>query len=126
MANLEALEKELSDLTVVEALTLAKRLSQVWGVSLEATPSPVAIPVETKVEIPVEQTEFKVTLVSFGDTGNKIKVIQGIRPFTGLALKEAKELVERAPSILKDSATKEEANKIRDSLEALGATIKIE
>ena len=128
MSKLEHLVEELSHLTVIEAAELSKMLEEKWGVSA-MTPS-IAATVPTMIqsaedESPQEeQTEFTVILTSYGE--KKINVIKEVRTITGLGLKEAKELVENTPKSLKESIAKEEAEKIKTQLEAVGASIKIE
>src|SRR5213592_2181945 len=114
MADLSKLADDLSSLTVLEAADLAKMLEEKWGVSAAAAvavasaPGAAAAPVE-------EKTEFTVVLISHGE--KKIEVIKEVRALTGLGLKEAKELVEGAPKPVKESVNKEEADKIKATLE---------
>jgi large subunit ribosomal protein L7/L12 len=124
MADLAKLVDELSALTVLEAAELSKMLEEKWGVSA-AAPVAVAGPVAAgpaAAAAPVEeQTEFQVILDKAGD--KKINVIKEIRTITGLGLKEAKDLVEGAPKVIKESATKDEAAKIKKLLEDNGASV---
>lgn len=122
MANLEKIADELSALSVMQAAELAKMLEEKWGVSAAA---PVAVAVAASASAPVEeaQTEFNVILAAVGD--KKIEVIKEVRAVTGLGLKEAKDLVEAAPKALKESVSKDEANKIKEQLEKVGAKIEI-
>ena len=125
MADLTKLVDDLSALTVLEAAELSKMLEEKWGVSA-AAPVAVAGPVAAAAApaAPVEeQTEFTVILAKAGD--KKINVIKEIRTITGLGLKEAKDLVEGAPKTVKESATKDEAAKIKKVLEENGATVEI-
>ena len=126
MADLAKLVDELSALTVLEAAELSKMLEEKWGVSA-AAPVAVAGPVAAgpaAAAAPVEeQTEFQVILDKAGD--KKINVIKEIRTITGLGLKEAKDLVEGAPKVVKESATKDEAAKIKKVLEENGATVEV-
>jgi len=125
MADLAKLVDELSALTVLEAAELSKMLEEKWGVSA-AAPVAVAGPAAAAAApaAPVEeQTEFVVILAKAGD--KKINVIKEIRTITGLGLKEAKDLVEGAPKTVKESATKDEAAKIKKVLEENGATVEI-
>ena len=121
MADLAKIADELSDLTVLEAAELSKMLEEKWGVSAAA---PVALaaagPAAEAVE---EQTEFDVILKTIG--AKKINVIKEVRVITGLGLKEAKDLVEGAPKAVKEAVTKDEAEKIKAQLEAVGATVEI-
>jgi large subunit ribosomal protein L7/L12 len=115
---------ELSSLTVLEAAELSKLLEEKWGVSAAAPVAAAAAPVAAAAAAPAEeQTEFTVTLATAGD--KKINVIKEIRTITGLGLKEAKDLVEGAPKVVKESATKDEAAKIKKVLEEQGATVEI-
>ncbi len=125
MADLAKLVDELSALTVLEAAELSKLLEEKWGVSAAAPaaaagPAAAASAPASPVE---EQTEFQVILATAGD--KKINVIKEIRTITGLGLKEAKDLVEGAPKVVKESATKDEAAKIKKVLEDNGATVEI-
>ena len=116
MADLAKLVDELSTLTVLEAAELSKMLEEKWGVSAAAPVAVAAAPAE-------EQTEFTVTLASAGD--KKINVIKEIRTITGLGLKEAKDLVEGAPKVIKEAASKDEAEKIKKVLEENGAKVEV-
>jgi large subunit ribosomal protein L7/L12 len=107
---------------VLEAADLAKMLEEKWGVTaaaavaVAAAPGAAAAPAE-------EQTEFTVVLAAIGD--KKIEVIKEVRALTGLGLKEAKDLVEGAPKPVKESVNKEEANKIKATLEKVGAKVEL-
>jgi large subunit ribosomal protein L7/L12 len=122
MADLSKLVDDLSSLTVLEAAELAKLLEEKWGVSaaaavaVAAAPGAAAAPVE-------EKTEFTVVLASVGD--KKIEVIKEVRALTGLGLKEAKDLVEGAPKPVKESVAKDEAEKIKATLEKVGAKVEL-
>jgi large subunit ribosomal protein L7/L12 len=109
----------LSNMSVMELTTLIKDLEEKWGVSAAAA-APVMMmgggaPAAAAAE---EKTEFDVVLTGFGD--NKIPVIKAIREVTGLGLKEAKDLVEAAPSTVKEGVAKADAEKIKASIEAAG------
>ncbi|OJY68290.1 MAG: 50S ribosomal protein L7/L12 [Rhodospirillales bacterium 70-18] len=124
MADLANLVEQLSSLTVLEAAELSKMLEEKWGVSAAAPVAAAAAPVAAAAAAPVEeQTEFTVILAKAGD--KKINVIKEIRTITGLGLKEAKDLVEGAPKTVKESATKDEAAKIKKVLEENGASVEI-
>ena len=124
MADLARIADELSTLTVIEAAELSKMLEEKWGVSAAAPVAVAAVPgATTAVEEVEEQTEFTVVLVSFGE--KKINVIKEVRAVTSLGLKEAKELVEGAPKPIKEDVSKEEADKIKEQLEAAGATVEV-
>ena len=122
MADLEKIADELSSLTVLEAADLAKLLEDKWGVSASA---PVAVAAASGEATPAVEakTEFDVMLSSIGE--KKINVIKEVRAVTGLGLKEAKDLVEAAPSLVKEGASEAEANEIKAKLEAAGATVEI-
>jgi len=124
MAELSKIVDELSSLTVLEAAELAKMLEEKWGVSAAAAVAVAtpqgggggAAPAE-------EKTEFTVVLAAAGD--KKIEVIKEVRALTGLGLKEAKDLVEGAPKPVKESVAKDEAEKIKATLEKVGAKVEL-
>ena len=123
MAELAKLVEELSALTVLEAAELSKKLEEAWGVSA-AAPVAVAAAGGGAAAAPAEvQTEFTVILVDGGE--KKINVIKEVRAITSLGLKEAKDLVEGAPKVVKESASKDEAAKIKKVLEENGATVEV-
>jgi large subunit ribosomal protein L7/L12 len=124
MADLAKIVDDLSSLTVLEAAELAKLLEEKWGVSAAAAVAVAAGPAAAAAAAPVEeQTEFTVVLAAIGD--KKIEVIKEVRAITGLGLKEAKDLVEGAPKPVKESVTKEEAEKIKGQLEKVGAKVEL-
>ena len=124
MANLEKIVEELSSLTVLEAAELAKLLEEKWGVSAAAAVAVAAGPAgAAPAGAAEEQTEFTVVLAAAGD--KKIEVIKEVRAITGLGLKEAKDLVEGAPKPVKEGATKDEAEKIKATLEKVGAKVEL-
>ena len=121
-ADLNTIADQLSGLTVMEAAELATMLEEKWGVSAAA---PVAVAAagpgaEAAVE---EQTEFDAVLISYGD--KKIQVIKEVRTITGLGLKEAKDLVESAPTTLKEGLSKDECNEIKEKIEAAGGQLDV-
>src|SRR5499427_9135099 len=125
MADLSKLVDELSSLTVLEAAELAKMLEDKWGVSAAAAVAVAAAPGAgaggaAAVE---EKTEFTVVLAAAGD--KKIEVIKEVRALTGLGLKEAKDLVEGAPKPVKEGVAKDEAEKIKATLEKAGAKVEL-
>ena len=123
MADLEKIAEDLSSLTVLEAADLAKLLEDKWGVTASA---PVAVAASGGAEVApsVEaKTEFNVMLTAFGE--KKITVIKEVRAVTGLGLKEAKDLVEAAPSMVKEGVTEAEANEIKGKLEEAGASVEV-
>jgi large subunit ribosomal protein L7/L12 len=124
MTDLNKLVDDLSALTVLEAAELAKMLEEKWGVSAAAAVAVAAAPAAgAGAAAAEEQTEFTVVLASAGE--KKIEVIKEVRGITGLGLKEAKDLVEAAPKPLKEGVSKDEANKIKEALEKVGAKIEL-
>lgn len=124
MADLANLVDQLSSLTVLEAAELSKLLEDKWGVSAAAPVAVAAAPAGAAAAPVEEQTEFNVVLKAAGD--KKINVIKEIRTITGLGLKEAKDLVEGAPKTVKEGVNKDEAEKIKKTLEEQGASVGIE
>ena len=120
MADLQKIVDDLSSLTVLEAADLAKMLEEKWGVSAAAAVA-VAGPAAAAAPAAEEKTEFNVILAAVGD--KKIEVIKEVRALTGLGLKEAKDLVEGAPKAVKEGVNKEEADKIKATLEKVGAKV---
>ena len=123
MADLAKIVDELSSLTVLEAAELAKMLEEKWGVSAAAAVAVAAAPGGAAAAPVEEQTEFTVVLAAAGD--KKIEVIKEVRAITGLGLKEAKDLVEGAPKPLKEGVAKDEAEKLKKQLEAVGAKVEL-
>jgi large subunit ribosomal protein L7/L12 len=121
MADLAKIVDELSKLTVLEAAELAKMLEEKWGVSAAAAVAVAAAPGAAAAAPAEEQTEFAVELTATGD--KKIEVIKEVRAITGLGLKEAKDLVEAAPKMVKEGVGKDEAEKLKKQLEAVGAKV---
>ena len=121
MADLAKIVDELSKLTVLEAADLAKMLEEKWGVSAAAAVAVAAAPGGAAAAPAEEQTEFTVELTATGD--KKIEVIKEVRAITGLGLKEAKDLVEAAPKMVKEGVGKDEAEKLKKQLEAVGAKV---
>ncbi len=122
MSNLQNLVEELSKLTVLEAAELAKMLEEKWGVSA-AAPVAVAAAGGAAGAAAEEQTEFTVHLAASGD--KKIDVIKVVRELTGLGLKEAKDLVEGAPQVVKEGVSKKDAEEMKKKLEAAGAKVEL-
>jgi len=126
MSKLDQLVADLSALSVLEAAELSKMLEEKWGVSAAA---PVAVAAAggaaaAPAEAAEEQTEFTVTIVDGGDKKiNVIKEIRGIR--ADLGLKEAKDLVEGAPAVVKENISKQEAADIKKKLEEAGAKVEV-
>ncbi|MBL0403018.1 50S ribosomal protein L7/L12 [Microvirga aerilata] len=123
MADLAKLVDDLSSLTVLEAAELSKMLEEKWGVSAAAAVAVAAAPGGAAAAPVEEQTEFTVVLAATGD--KKIEVIKEVRGITGLGLKEAKDLVEGAPKPVKEGVSKDEAEKIKATLEKVGAKVEL-
>ena len=123
MADLQKIVDELSSLTVMEAADLAKLLEEKWGVSAAAAVAVAAGPAGGGAAAVEEKTEFTVVLAAAGE--KKIEVIKEVRALTGLGLKEAKDLVEGAPKPVKEGVNKEEAAKIKATLEKVGAKVEL-
>jgi large subunit ribosomal protein L7/L12 len=123
MADLSKLVDNLSSLTVLEAAELAKLLEEKWGVSAAAAVAVAAAPGAAAAAPVEEKTEFTVVLAAAGD--KKIEVIKEVRALTGLGLKEAKDLVEGAPKPVKEGVSKDEAEKVKATLEKAGAKVEL-
>lgn len=123
-ANFEKLVEDLSALTVKEAVELSKLLEEKWGVTAAVAAAPGAGGAAAGGAAAEEKTEFNVMLKDSG--ANKINVIKEVRAITGLGLKEAKDLVEGAPKLLKEGVKKEEADKIKKQLEDAGAKVELQ
>jgi large subunit ribosomal protein L7/L12 len=123
MADLQKIVDDLSGLTVLEASELAKLLEEKWGVSAAAAVAVAAGPAAAAAPAAEEKTEFTVVLAAVGD--KKIEVIKEVRALTGLGLKEAKDLVEGAPKPVKEGVNKDEATKIKATLEKVGAKVEL-
>ena len=122
MSNLNKIIEDLSKLTVVEAAELSKQLEEKWGVTA-AAPVAAAAPTSDGAAPEEEKSEFSVFLTSAGD--KKINVIKEVRAFTGLGLKEAKDLVEAAPKEVKSGVPKKDAEEAKKKLDAAGAKIEL-
>ena len=123
MADLEKIAEDLSSLTVLEAADLAKLLEDKWGVSASAPVAVAAAGVAEAAPSAEAKTEFNVMLTAIGE--KKINVIKEVRAVTGLGLKEAKDLVEAAPSMVKEGVPEAEANEIKSKLEEAGASVEV-
>ena len=124
MADLQKIADDLSALTVIEAAELSKILEEKWGVSSAA---PVAVAAAATGDAAAPQAEAKseyaIHLTAAGS--QKINVIKEVRTITGLGLKEAKDLVEGAPKLIKEGVPEAEANEIKGKLEAAGASVEL-
>lgn len=125
--KMDELVGALSDLTILEASELVKKLEDKWGVSAAA---PVVVAGggaaggEAEAAAVEEKTDFNVVLTGPGE--KKIQVIKVVRELTGLGLKEAKDLVDSAPKAVKEGATKEEAEEIKGKLEEAGGSVELQ
>lgn len=120
MADLEKIVDDLSNLTLLEAAQLKDLLEEKWGVTAAAPMAMAAMPVMTDApDAAEEKTEFDVVLTDIGP--KKIQVIKAVRALTDLGLKDAKDLVEGAPSTVLEGAPKEMAEEAKAALEAEGA-----
>jgi len=122
--TLENIVESLSSLTVLEAAELTKLLEEKWGVSAAAPmmmgPAAGAAPAADAAE---EQSEFSVILIEAGE--KKIDVIKELRVLTGLGLKEAKDMAEKADAMVKEGLSKKDAEDVKKKLEAVGAKVKL-
>jgi len=121
----EEIKEALGKMTVIELSELVKELEEEWGVTAAAPVAVAAAPgaAAGAVADEEEKTEFNVILSSFGD--KKIQVIKEVRAITGLGLQAAKELVEGAPSTVKEGVEKEEAAKLKEQIEGAGGIVEI-
>jgi len=127
MADIQAIANDLSNLTVLQVAELVKTLEEKWGVSAAAAAPVMMAAAGGGAAAPAaaaeEQTEFAVHLTSAGD--KKINVIKVVREVTSLGLKEAKDLVDGAPKVVKEGVSKEEAAAIKKKFEEVGAQVEI-
>ncbi len=122
--NKEELLETISNMTVLEVVELVEAMEEKFGVSAAVAAAPAAAGAAAGDGAAAEEkTEFDVILTGFGE--NKVAAIKAVRSITGLGLKEAKELVESAPSPMKEGATKDEADEIKKQLEEAGATVEV-
>ncbi|MBL37513.1 MAG: 50S ribosomal protein L7/L12 [Xanthomonadales bacterium] len=120
----EDILETISNMTVVEVVDLIEAMEEKFGVSAAAPVAAAAAPAAGgEAAAAEEQTEFDVMLTGFGE--KKVQVIKAIRGITGLGLKEAKDLVEGAPSAVKEGVNKDEAADIKKQLEEAGATVEV-
>ena len=118
----EDLVETLSGMTILEVTELVSLLEEKWGVSAAAAVQTVAVAADAGVKEEVKD-EFDVVMTSFGE--NKVNVIKTVRAITGLGLKEAKDMVEGVPSVVKEGANKAEAEGIKKQLEEAGAAVEL-
>jgi len=119
----EEILETISSMTVIEVVDLISAMEEKFGVSAAAPVAAVAAPAAGGGEAAAaeEKTEFNVEMTSFGD--NKVGVIKAIRAITSLGLKEAKDMVEGAPSVVEEGVSKEDAEAIKKQLEEAGASV---
>lgn len=122
MSNVETILSEIKELKLLEVAELVKLMEEEFGVSA-AAPVAVAGGAVAGGEAAAEKTEFDVVLKEVGAA--KLKVVKAVREATGLGLKEAKDIVDGAPSTLKEAVAKDEAEKIKAALEEAGATVEL-
>ena len=124
-ASKEQILESISNMTIMEVVDLVKMMEDKFGVTAATPVAMAAVGGAAAAAAPVaeEQTEFTVTMTSFG--ANKVGVIKVIREITGLGLKEAKDLVEGAPSTVKESVSKADSEKFKKQLEDGGATVEV-
>ena len=121
--NLETMVDELSSLTVLEMAKLKELLEDKWGVKAQAAVAAVAAPAASAAApAAAESTNFQVTLAE-APADKKIGIIKVLREVTGLGLKEAKDMVEAAPKVIKESASKTESEEMKKKLEESGAKV---
>lgn len=123
MADLQKLGEELSSLTIMQAADLVKLLEEKWGVKAASGGGMMMAMAPAAAAVAEEKTEFDVKLANAGD--KKIQVIKVVREVTGLGLKEAKDLVDGAPKVVKEKISKADAEAIKAKLEAEGAKVEI-
>lgn len=123
MADLKKLAEELVNLTVKDVKELADILKEEYGIEPAAAAVAVAAPVAGGAAATAEQTEFDVILKSAGQA--KLAIVKLVKEMTGLGLKEAKDLVDKAPVPLKEKVSKEEANSLKAQLEEAGAEVEL-
>ena len=123
MADVKALAEELVNLTVKDVQELAKVLKEEYGIEPAAAAVAVAAPAAAEAAAPAEQTEFDVILTSAGQA--KLQVIKAVKEAAGLGLKEAKDLVDKAPVAVKEKISKAEAEALKAALEEAGAEVEV-
>jgi large subunit ribosomal protein L7/L12 len=126
MADIQAIASQLSELTVLQVAELVKVLEDKWGVSAAAAPVMMAAAggaAPAAAAVAEEQTEFALHLLGAGD--KKINVIKVVREVTSLGLKEAKDLVDGAPKLVKEGLSKDDAQAMKKKFEEVGAQVEI-
>ncbi|MCG2184070.1 50S ribosomal protein L7/L12 [Staphylococcus epidermidis] len=120
MANQEQIIEAIKEMSVLELNDLVKAIEEEFGVTAAA---PVAAGAAGGGDDAAEKTEFDVELTSAGSS--KIKVVKAVKEATGLGLKDAKELVDGAPKVIKEAMPKEDAEKLKEQLEEVGASVEL-
>ena len=123
MADIKKFAEELVNLTVKEVQELAQILKDEYGIEPAAAAAVVAAPAAAAAAGPAEQTEFNVMLTSAGQA--KLQIVKVVKELTGLGLKEAKELVDKAPTAIKEKVSKSEAEQVKAALEEAGGEVEI-
>ena len=123
MADLKAFAEQLVNLTVKEVNELAQILKDEYGIEPAAAAVAVAAPAAGDAAVVEEKTSFDVVLKSAG--ANKLAIVKAVKELTGLGLKEAKDMVDAAPSVIKEGAAKDEAEALKKQLEEGGAEVEL-
>lgn len=121
MANQEQIIEAIKEMSVLELNDLVKAIEEEFGVTAAAPVAAAGAAGGGDAE--AEQTEFNVELTSAGDS--KIKVVKAVKEITGLGLKEAKEIVDNAPKVVKEGLSKEDAEALKEKLEEVGASVEV-
>jgi large subunit ribosomal protein L7/L12 len=119
----EEILETISGMSVMEVVDLISAMEEKFGVSAAAAVAAAPVAAAGDAAAVEEKTEFDVVMSSFGS--NKVSVIKAVRSITALGLKEAKEMVEGAPSTIKEAASKDEAEEIKKQLEEAGASVEL-
>jgi large subunit ribosomal protein L7/L12 len=127
MASLskEDILEAVSNMSVMDVCDLVGMMEEKFGVSAAATVAVAGAPAAAAAAQEEEKTEFTVKMVNFGESTNKVNVIKVVRSITGLGLKEAKDMVEAVPAVVKEGISKDEAAKIKKELEEAGAKVEV-
>ncbi|MBE7012487.1 MAG: 50S ribosomal protein L7/L12 [Ruminococcaceae bacterium] len=123
MSKIESIIAEIKELKLLEVAELVKAMEEEFGVSAAAPVAVMGAVAADGAGAAAEKTDFDVVLANAGDA--KLKVVKAVRELTGLGLKEAKDLVDGAPSTVKEGVAKEEAEKMKAALEEAGATVEL-
>ena len=123
MADLKAFAEQLVNLTVKEVNELAQILKEVYGIETAAAAATVSAGPAAAAEVVEEKTSFDVVLKAAG--ANKLSIVKLVKELTGLGLKEAKDLVDAAPSVIKEGATKDDAEALKKTLTEGGAEVEL-